>query len=165
MKNNALILMWNGNSLPDYLIGKIAEILTTNNVCIPEMLTIKLKDEEAIAKALIRDSSTIQISQPKNEDVSEAVKSAVVYIGTRFADSLRMANGAASNMVTFAVELTNAVISAKRNISFVGVGSNDELLTAIEILSTTNAIIPSSLAKKYHFSQNVVNVIKKVYQS
>lgn len=164
--NNALVLIWKGDQLPDYLVNKVAEVLIANKVCIPEMLTIKVLDEEAVTNALLNRVSTDNVTVVKTEnDLAEAVKQAVIYIGKRFEASLTGTNGPIGNVAAFAIELSNAVSTAMRNTSFIGVGSNDELLTAIEILSTTNAVIPPSLAKKYHFTQNVVDVIKKVYQS
>jgi len=167
--NNALVLLWKGENLPDYLVKKVAEILITNGVCMPEMLTIKYKDENSVADALLRDTLLRDVNvmtvQKDVDEVAEAVKQAVIYIGRRFENSLTGANGPIGNIATFAIELSNAVSTAKRNMSFIGVGSKDELLTAIKILSETKAVIPSSLAKKYHFTQNVVDVIKKVYNA
>lgn len=163
MKNNALILLWKGEDLSDYLVQKVAEFLVLNGICTPEMLTIKYKDEDGVANALLRDvSQATVVSTVKTDDVEveQAVKNAVIYIGERFKDSLRRVE-----ILNFTIELYNAVTTARRNISFVGVGTKDELLTAVEILSTANATIPSSLAKKYHFTQDVIKVIKKVYNS
>lgn len=164
--NNALVLLWEGNQLPDYLVKKVAEVLIVNGICIPEMLTVKLLDEDAVTKAILRDASKVAVDTTVKPDrnLAEAVKQAVIYIGKRFEDSLKDTNGHEHNLV-FAINLSNAVTTARRNMSFIGVGTNDELLTAIEILSTTNAVIPASLAKKYHFTQDVVNVIKEVYRS
>lgn len=165
--NNALVLLWKGDQLPDYLVKKVAELLITNGICTPEMLTIKVLDEEAVTKAVIKDIDCAVAGSTATVDhnLAEAVKQAVVYIGKRFEASLKGTNGPIGNIALFAIELSNAVATARRNTSFIGVGTNDELLTAIEILSTINAVIPSSLAKKYHFTQNVVDVIKKVYDS
>lgn len=167
MNSHALILLWQGESVPDYLVQKVAEILINNGICAPERLIAKYKDADGIANALLRDIAPTQFNTAKKEnaELAEAVKQAVVYIGKRFEASLTGTNGPTGNIAMFAVELSNAVTTARRNISFVGVGTNNELLTAIEILSTTTAVIPPSLAKKYHFTQNVVDVIKKVYNS
>lgn len=166
--NNALIILWKGDQITDSMVQKLAEFLTLNGICTPEMLTIKYKDEEAIAKALIRDvisANDVNIVKSEDADLAEAVKQSVIYIGKRFENVLSGTNNSLSNIAMFAIELSNAVITAKRNTSFLGVGTNDELLTAIQILSTTNAVIPASLARKYHFNQNVINVIKKIYNS
>lgn len=167
MKNNALILLWKGEDLSDYLVQKVAEFLVLNGICTPEMLTIKYKDEDGVANALLRDvSQATVVSTVKTDDieVEQAVKNAVVYIGERFKDSLIHTYDNVG-IANFTIELYDAVTTAKRNISFVGVGTKDELLTAVEILSTANATIPSPLAKKYHFTKDVIKVIKKVYNS
>ena len=164
VNNNALVLLWMGENLPDYLVEKIAEILLNNGICIPEMLTIKYKDEDGLANTLIRDANTNKIqfeTVDNSNNIAEAVKQSVIYIGKRFEASLKGTNG---NLALFALELNAACISARDIISFSGTNSGTEILKAVEILATTDAIIPSPLAKKYHFTQNVVEVIKKVYQ-
>lgn len=163
MTNNALVLLWKGNTIPDYLVEKVAEVLITNGVCIPEMLTIKYSDEEEIAKVLIKGTEKKFGTIPPNS--SEAVKNAVIYIGTRFKNSLTGTNGTIDNTTAFAIELSNAVTIAQRNRSFIGVGSKDELLTAIEIIATVRATVPNALVKKYHFTTEVVDVIGKVYEN
>lgn len=162
MSNNALVLQWKGELLPDYLTQKIAELLIINRICIPEMLTIKYIDEEGIAKILIRDTAQSTVVVKNTSDDEEAIKNAVIYIGERFKDTLISANKH-GDVLLFAIELLDAAIVAKRGISFTGVGSNNELLTAIKILSETTGVIPTALAKKYHFSQKIVDVIKEVY--
>ena len=167
MKNNAVVLLWKGKNIPDYIVEKVAEILINSGVCIPEMLTIKVLDDDAVAKAVVREVSSVNVESSIKTDcnLAEAVKQSVIYIGKRFEASLKGTNGASGNIGMFAIELTNAVRTERYNTSFIGVGTNNELLTAIEILSTTNAVIPASLAKKYHFSQDVVEIIKKVHHS
>lgn len=162
MSNNALVLQWKGEILSDYLIQKIAELLTVNRVTIPEMLTIKYVDEESIAKILIRDAAQSTVVVKNTSDDEEAIKNAVIYIGERFKESLSSANKHGDALM-FAIELLDAAIVAKRSISFTGVRSDNELLAAIKILSKTTGVIPSALAKKYHFSQKIVDVIKEVH--
>lgn len=158
--NNALIILWNGNKIPDYLVEKIGEILITNGICIPEMLTIKYKDEDAISNAILKDvTSDVNAF---TDDVEEALKNAIIYIGKRFEASLTNTNG---NLTKFALELSVAVGIARQRISFNGINTGDEILNAVEIISTTRAIIPKSLAKKYHFNQDVVDVITNVYKN
>lgn len=165
--NNALIVLWKGDAIPDYLVQKIAEVLTLNGVCTPEMLTIKYKDEEGIANALLRDIKTYPTLQATigNLTAAESVKQAVIYIGTRFENSLTGTNG---NLAAFALELSVAVNMAKSKVVIEATEMSDDpykrLIKAIDILSTTNAVIPANLAKKYHFTQNVVEVIKRVYK-
>lgn len=165
MNNNALIVLWNGKNLPDYLVQQIAEVLTTNGICIPEMLTIKYMDETSVSHALIRDVEVEPIVATQDESAQQAaIKSAVIYIGTRFKTAL--ASKEFDNNIAFAIELYNAVADAKkRNISFVETERDDKLLTAVKIISEETGTIPAALARKYHFTQSVVNVIKKVYNT
>lgn len=162
MSNNALILLWKGQNLPDNLIKKIAEVLLTNQVCIPEMLTIKYKDEESVANALIRDcNTTATIITPEN-GVSEAVKQAVIYIGTRFEKTLNVPNG---DLTAFTIELSLAFRDEKGVISFEDANPTRELYNAVEIIATEKAVIPRTLARKYHFTQKVCDIIKKIYNA
>ena len=158
-KNNALVIIWKGNNIPDELAQYVAKVLISNDICEPEKITVKVLDEDAVTAALLQKTQNINNIIVEDENRAEAVKQAVIYIGERFKDSLMGTNGLIGNVAAFAIELSNAVTTARRNTS------NDELLTAIKILSTTKAIVPPSLAKKYHFTQSVVDVIKKVYNS
>lgn len=162
--NNALVILWKGKELPDYLAQKVAEILITNGICIPEMLTMKYMDEESVAKALVRDNANrINVFDEDRKDIiAETVKQSVIYIGKRFEASLTGTNG---NLAQFAIELKNAIMDTRNSTVFNAVGTEPQLLKAVEIIATTTAIIPAALAKKYHFSQNVVEVIKMVYKS
>lgn len=162
MSNNAIVLQWKGEPLSDYLIQKIAELLIVNRVCIPEMLTAKYVDEEGIAKILIRDTAQSTVVVKNTNDDEEAIRNAVIYIGERFKNTLTSANKHGDALM-FTIELLDAAIVAKRSISFTGVGSDNELLTAIKVLSETTGVIPPALVKKYHFSQKIVDVIKEVY--
>lgn len=158
MKNNALILLWKGEAIPDYLVEKIAEILISNGVSIPEMLKIKYKDEDGIANALLNAVHTEVTVTP--EEPTEAVKNAIIYIGKRFEYSLTGTNG---NLGLFALELSNAYTAERKFISLIGTGR--ELVNAVKILATTNITIPKTFANKHHITNNVIEVIKKVYNS
>lgn len=156
MSNNALILLWKGQNLPENLVKKIAEVLLTNQVCIPEMLTIKYKDEESVANALIRDCNATVTTITTENSVSEAVKQAVIYIGTRFEKTLNVPNG---DLTAFAIKLLLAFQDEK------SISSTHELYNAVEIIATSKAVIPHTLARKYHFTQKVCDIIKKIYNT
>lgn len=163
---NALVLLWTGNELPDYLAGKIAEVLTTNGITMPEMLRMIYKDQDGLAQCLIRETngtSTIKFDVT-DDKLAEAIKQAVIYIGKRFEVSLVSASK--GNLVNFALELQQAVSKAHNNAGFNVLNISEEdkaLIGAVELISTVNAIIPSSLAKKYHFTKQVCDVIKQIH--
>lgn len=163
MNSHALVIMWNGDDLPDYISQKIGEMLIVNNISKAENVTVVYKDANGIASSLLRDLTNLR--QDNDADATaEAIRNAAIYIGKRFEASLTSTNSI-GNLTTFAIELSNAVTLARRSLSFTSVGSSDELLSAIEILSTKEGTIPSAIARKYHITQNVINVIKKVYNS
>ena len=162
MSNNALVLLWKGQNLSDNLIKKIAEVLLTNEVCIPEMLTIKYKDEESVANALIRDCVFMSqdIDEENPDRALEAVKQAVIYIGTRFRSTLSVPNG---DLTAFTIELSLAFRDEK-NMEEIE-SSTHALYNAVEIIATKKAIIPHTLARKYHLTQKVCDIIKKIYNA
>lgn len=155
--NNALIILWQGSKISDYQIGKIMEQLVLSGIAEQQNITVVYKDEDSIANALLRDSAKKGLTVIKTEEPKvnlEAIKNAVIYVGKRFEVSLASTN---ADLTLFAIELAQTANAAKTT------GYEPELLTAIEILSTTSGEIPKSIAKKYHFTQAVVNVIQKVY--
>lgn len=156
MTNNALTLIWNGNKVPDELVAEIVEVLTTNGICIPEEIIAVYKDQEALARMLIQDTMLHDpVVQHKvlDEDY-EAIKNAVIYIGTRFKNELKTEK----DLAPFASELILAYYKAKYT------KTNDELVSAIHILSTKKGVIPKNLAKRYNFTEEVVNIIKSTYK-
>jgi hypothetical protein len=163
---NALVILWTGNDIPDHLIGKIGDVLVSNNVTIPEMLKIVYKDQEGLSQCLIREAngvSTIKFDIT-DDKVAEAIRQAIIYIGKRFEASLT--NAKAGNLVPFALELQSALSKARSNASFniLCVDADDKaLINAVELIATTSAEVPASFAKKWHFSKSVVDVIKQIH--
>lgn len=164
MKTNALILLWNGEELPDYLAGKIAEILFLNKICIPEMLTIKYKDTDGVANALLRDTEAkkIHFDQPSDELTKEALRQSVVYIGELFKKELSSTNGKV-DVVDFTIKLYNKVAAEKKK-SLWHNDAETPLLTAIEEIATCNEL-PITLANKYHITKGIEEVIRRVFIS
>lgn len=152
--NNALILLWNGNGISDYLIGVISEILFTNGICSREALTIKYKDADGIANSLVRDADVIAPKQNVHA-VDAAVENAVVYIGTIFKSQL-----AKKNYNDFKDLISAKYIIEKAHSPY---NYEKQLVKAVEILSTHNSVIPGTLAARYHFNQKVVDIVKEVY--
>lgn len=152
MANNAILILYSGNEMPDILVEKMVGMIVQHGVAVPENITVVVKDADAIAKALIRENCE-HISFVENRiSEDEAIKNAAVYIGTTFESSIR-------NTAMFAIELSCAVNKA----SIANKESN--LLKAIEILSTKSGVLPKAIARKYHFTSEILNVIKKVYNT
>ena len=164
-EKNALVILWTGNKMPEELVATIGNTLIVNGITIPEHLTVVYKDAEGVAKALVREAngiSTLHIDIADNH-TTEAVRQAVVYIGKRFEASLTNTKG---NLTEFALKLNNAVQIAHSNIGFNPISDNEQdraLIKAVEVISTVDAVIPATLARKYHITKQVCDVIKMVY--
>lgn len=164
---NALVILWTGNDMPDYLVEKIAETMTTSGITVPELMKIIYKDQEGLAQCLVREAngvSTVKFDVADN-DLAKAIEQAVIYIGKRFEVSLASAKG---NLIPFAIELQSALSKARSNVGFnflnmVADTDDKALIKAVELLSTIPAVIPASLAKKYHITKSVCDVIKQIH--
>lgn len=166
---NALVLLWTGNSISDEMVKRIAEYLTTNGICVPELLKAKFYDQDGINNVLVKDLSDegitpqVIVGTHSNNIAPEAVKNAIIYIGERFKDALSN-----PNEFVFTLELYDAVRKAKDSIGFNILSAQHAadmaLLNAVEILATTKARIPLSFAKKYHITQNVIDIIICTYK-
>lgn len=166
-KKNALVIFWTGNDMPDYLVGKIAETLTTNGVTVPELLKVVYKDQEGLTKCLIHEANSVSTIKfdITDDSLAKALEQAIIYIGKRFEVSLANAKG---NLVPFAIELQSALSKARSNIGFNILNMSEDtddraLIKAVELISTTSAVVPASLAKKYHMTKNVFDVIKQIH--
>ena len=162
---NALVILWTGNPISEYLVQKIVEPFIVNNVTTPELLTFVYKDQDGLANCLVKEAngiSTIKFDIV-DDKLSEALEKSIIYIGKRFEASLINAKG---NLVFFAIDLQSALTKARTNASFNSIGISDDdkaLINAVELLATTKAIIPASLAKKYHMNKSVFDVIKQIH--
>lgn len=167
---NAVVLLWTGNDLPDYLVEKLAELLTTSGICVPELLKARVYDQQGINDALIRDLSKediipqVFVGENQENKTADVIKNAVIYIGKRFEATLMNAKG---NYIPFALSLDEAVREARTTASFNILSpelmENRALLEAIEALATKKAMIPTNFAKKYHVTQTVVDIVAQVY--
>lgn len=151
--NNALIILWSGTQIPDELVYALEKKMASCGITTHDDITMLRMDESDIAEALL--SSAITKDTAVETTTAEAIKSAVVYIGKRFEVSLASTN---ADLTSFTIELAQAVNAAKAT------GYEPELLNAIEILSTSTGEIPGKLVKQYHFTKQVIAIIKKVYK-
>lgn len=166
-KKNAIVILYTGDELPDYVAGKIVEQLATSGVTIPEMVKLIYKDEQEITNVMIKEHpvEAIKVEEHKESTdyLAEAIKQAVVYIGKRFEGSLTNTNG---NYIAFAMQLAEALSEERINGSFniLSPGDKTPLHTAVEVLSKNEYVIPKPLARKYHFTQQVIETIKIIYK-
>lgn len=149
MKNNVVVLVWEGNSLSNYLAGKLAEIIIANGLADKDKVSLIYEDN---AKE-VKPTDIILFEN----NTSQEIKQAVVYIGTKFHKEITSLND-------FAISLTIAYKNAKSAQQTMFSGEQDRaLIQAVRIISTVKGEINKTLAKKYNFSQDVVNIIKEVY--
>lgn len=162
---NALVVMWTGNEVSDDLIKKIAEYLVDSGVTIPELLKIIYKDQDGIAQCMVREANGVQTIRfdVTTDELAEALKQAIIFIGKRFEASLTNARG---NLVPFALELQQALSKARSAVgfNFLGVSNEDKaLIKAVELIATTNAVIPKPLAQKYHITKQVCDIVRQIH--
>ena len=155
-KKHALILMWDGKELSEDALSQIATVLVQRKITVPELLSSVYKDAEGIAESLVKE--VVNIKAEAEDNAAEALKAAIIYIGKRFEVALTNTN----DLSTFAAELSNACTIDRVEMRWNG-GAKSELLKAVDIISEADAIIPPSLARKYHFSSRVVAIIKQVH--
>lgn len=149
MKNNVVVLVWEGNSLSNYLAGKLAEVIIGNGLADKDKVSLIYEDN---AKE-VKPTDIILFEN----NTSQEIKQAVVYIGTKFHKEITSLND-------FAISLTIAYKNAKSAQQTMFSGEQDRaLIQAVRIISTVKGEINKTLAKKYNFSQDVVNIIKEVY--
>ena len=158
--NNAIIILWQGRDVSEYIIERIQTFLVSNGICEPQDMTVVLKDENSIANAILRDTVNKHCNVESNiirfakEPESATIEHAVVYIGGRFEASL-------SNTIGFTVDITQQVLEAKSR--SIKTTEDDRLLAAIEIIAKNKASISNTLARKYHFNTSVVKIITDIY--
>lgn len=160
MNKYALYIGWSGNQPKDEDVVEIAKYLESKGICRVENISIKEFDEDAIAKAVVSSASTIKIETKENVN-HEPVRNAVVFIGTQYQNFLRD-----RDYVGFALALSSDVSKANsKGVSTGTVRTNNDiaLIRAVEILSTTDMVVPKKLANEYDITQNVINIIKNIY--
>lgn len=160
-KKNALVLLWTGNDLPDYLVEKIADILTTNGITMPELLKVVYKDEEGLATALIQEHNGVTTVKFNVKDDQSPLEEALTYICKRFEVSL---HDTTNGLITFALKLQTELNDAGVTISCNPLNASDDdkaLTNAVEIIATSS--ITPTLLRKHHISSNVIKIIKQIY--
>lgn len=166
INNYALVIIWEGREMPTPMITEIANVLVSNGVATPELLTMKQLDSDELAKAIINHSIVKKAVVDNDIPEKDHVKEAVMFIGKRFESTLANANG---NYVPFALSLSNALREAKNTLSFNSLSPNHAneraIVNAVEIIATKKDTISTTLARKYHFNQKVVDVIAQIYKS
>ena len=148
-----LTVLYNGRELPETTAGMIAALLMNNGVISDtDQCTIVYKDSEAIANAVLAAERGSSISIPLNNDSSsqEKIVAAVAHIGKYFAEDISKCKKT-RDYTPFALHL---IVECDRDRT---------IHKSVEILATESGVISKDIAKKYGFTEKIVEVIKSVY--
>lgn len=149
----SLTVLYNGKELPDAAAAMIAaclvdmKVITDVNQC-----TIVYKDSEAIANAILAAEKDSSISIPLGNDASsqEKIVAAVAHIGKYFAEDISKCKKT-RDYTPFALHL---LVECDRD---------QTIHKSVEILATESGVISKDIARKYGFTEKIVEVIKSVY--
>ena len=159
--NHSIVILWAGNNCPDEVMHAIGDTIVNAGVAIPELLKIQYRDQDGLAEILAKEAiRTIKIDG--HDDIEEALEKAIKFIGIKYENELKMGN----RVPMFAMKLQKDASDAYsiRGFNMLDPESDPRSLwNAIEIIATANAIISPTLAKKYHFNNTVVSIIKHIY--
>lgn len=141
IETRALVITWNGEALPDYIVEKIMDAVRMN-ACGGNEASIcaKQHDGKDLSAMLVKQLNVNENEIPRP---TEAIKNALKYIGTRYCSKL-------GDPVTFTIALLRDEI-------------DDKVRNAIEILATQH--VPGTWASEYGISRSCLNTIRNVYRS
>lgn len=149
----SLTVLYNGKELPDAAAAMIAaclvdmKVITDVNQC-----TIVYKDSEAIANAILAAENLPKVEVSHINDVSsqERIVAAVAHIGKYFAEDISKCKKT-RDYTPFALHL---IVECDRD---------QTIHKSVEILATESGVISKDIARKYGFTEKIVEVIKSVY--
>ena len=148
-----LTVLYNGKELPDAAAAMIAaclqdmQVITDVNQC-----TIVYKDSEAIANAILAAENLPKVEVSHINDVSsqERIVAAVAHIGKYFAEDISKCKKT-RDYTPFALHL---IVECDRD---------QTIHKSVEILATESGVISKDIARKYGFTEKIIEVIKSVY--
>jgi hypothetical protein len=145
--------LYNGKELPDAAAAMIAACLVDMKVITDvDQCTIVYKDSESIANAILAAEKASSISIPLGNDASsqEKIVAAVAHIGKYFAEDISKCKKT-RDYTPFALHL---LVECDRD---------QTIHKSVEILATENGLISRDIARKYGFTEKIIEVIKSVY--
>lgn len=149
----AIVILYTGNEITPEGATNIAEYIATllGLGIMPKLHTL---DSEDMAKSIVLNNiETVAKPAVKNQYTAE--ENAIIYIGTRFKEALM-----SRNIIAFTSELSAEATIAKIS------GVNDALTNAIRIITNgRDSSVNANLAKKYHMTKQVFDVIRRVGQN
>lgn len=141
IETRALVITWNGEALPDYIVGKIMDAVRMNACGGNESsICVKQHDGQDLSAMLVKQLNVNKSEIPMS---TEAVKNALKYIGTRYCSKL-------GDSVMFTIALLRDE-------------SDDKVRNAVEILATHP--VPGAWASEYGITRSCLNTIRNVHRS
>lgn len=147
-----LTVLYNGRELPDAAAAMIAaclqdmQVITDVNQC-----TIVYKDSEAIADAVLAAERVSKCKKIRDDAYSqEKIVAAVAHIGKYFAEDISRCKKT-RDYAPFALHL---IVECDRD---------QTIHKSVEILATESGVISKDIARKYGFTEKIIEVIKSVY--
>lgn len=145
METRAIVILYEGNKIPEKMLLKLAQILRKEKIASDRDINISELDQsdisKTLAKAKVAESITFKYVVEK-----DPTEQAMIYLKGYFGDEIWM------NPVLFGVNL----MGSKNSLT-------EEGKTALRILCRDN--ISSDVAMKYNFTQAHLTAIKAVVTS
>lgn len=144
-----LTILYNGKELPETVASRIAILLADHDVISDtDQCTIVYKDSEAIADAILAAERAIPLGNDTSSQ--EKIVAAVAHIGKYFAEDISKCKKT-RDYTPFALHL---IVECDRD---------QTIHKSVEILATENGLISRDIARKYGFTEKVIEVIKSVH--
>lgn len=145
METRAIVILYEGNKIPEKMLMKLAQILRKEKIASDRDINISELDQSDISKTLAKAKAAESITF-KYVVEKDPTEQAMIYLKGYFGDEIWM------NPVLFGVNL----MGVKTSIT-------EEGKTALRILCRDN--ISSDVAMKYNFTQAHLTAIKAVVTS
>lgn len=145
METRAIVILYEGNKIPEKILMKLAQILRKEKIASDRDINISELDQSDISKTLAKAKAAESITF-KYVVEKDPTEQAMIYLKGYFGDEIWM------NPVLFGVNLMGVKTSL-----------TEEGKTALRILCRDN--ISSDVAMKYNFTQAHLTAIKAVVTS
>lgn len=145
METRAIVILYEGNKIPEKMLMKLAQILRKEKIASDRNINISELDQSDISKTLAKAKAAESITF-KYVVEKDPTEQAMIYLKGYFGDEIWM------NPVLFGVNLMGVKTSL-----------TEEGKTALRILCRDN--ISSDVSLKYNFTQAHLTAIKAVVTS
>lgn len=158
----AIVILYNGEELPEYLINRMIEPIVHNGIADVEDITMKVFDSESLANLGLCDTISKEIKKD-NETHSDyyAFEQAIIYVGNRFERALNK-----DDLSSFAIELSMQLgLCASVFEDKMLIDANNPLVNAVKIIATTTVTRKlNDFANKHKVTKAARNIIKTIWK-